>query len=437
MFEEADMPISCEDVAASLEKLASEIESQWNSQGKNVTLPMLDSIGWNASPLSMDDVTSHARSIAHRIRRVGKTQFTKDTGAFLGKVNTRAGRINLANWTSDARAVMNSVFDFLIWVDLNLPPEPAQVDWEEVKDKPLIPKDIKRRLRLVESKVSEVEPRAAEVAKKISEIEAAHAAAEQLPADLEDLADLRRTVAETADSIEKTSGQIEGERKRASDAMAVIDAHAARAEKLLELCESTFRASTAKGLASAFEERARSLTKTGWFWVGFLVVALGAGLLVGYDRLDEFRRFLATNEDPDKIWWSGLLSLLSVGGPIWLAWISTRHIGQNFRLAEDYAFKSSVAKAYEGFRREAMDVDPEMAHLLLRSTFARLDEAPIRLLDKAESSSPMQEILENKALREMLALPSSAKEVINKAAEGMGKLASRKITQNPSVPDAE
>lgn len=421
------MGIVVEDVAASLEQVAANLEAQWTSNGRSVTSPMLDTIGWNSSPLSIDDITGFAQKIAQRIRRIGKTQFTNETATFLGRVLVRAGRINFSNWQSDANAVVSSTFGFLVWVDKNLPNEPVQIDWSEIKDKPLVPQDLKRRLRAIEANLAEIEPRAVDVAKKISEIEAAHAAAEQLPADLEDLAELRRSLADTTDSIGKNSEQIEAERIRAVDAMAVIDAHAARAGRLLELCENTFRASTAKGLAGAFEERAKNLTATGWFWVGLLVVALVAGLVVGYNRLHEFKELIATGADQNQIWWSGLLSLLSVGGPIWLAWLSTRHIGQNFRLAEDYAFKSSVAKAYEGFRREALDVDPQMAHLLLQSTFARLDEAPIRLLDKIESNTPIQELLENKALQEYLAQHGFAKENIAKAKQGLGQLLKPKI----------
>jgi hypothetical protein len=52
-----------------------------------------------------------------------------------------------------------------------------------------------------------------------------------------------------------------------------------------------------------------------------------------------------------------VLSLLSIGAPIWLAWQATKQIGQRFRLSEDYAFKASISRAYEGFRREAARID--------------------------------------------------------------------------------
>jgi hypothetical protein len=89
-----------------------------------------------------------------------------------------------------------------------------------------------------------------------------------------------------------------------------------------------------------------------------------------------------------------ILSLLTVGAPIWMAWLSTKQIGHSFRLSEDYGFKAAVAKAYEGFRDEAIRLDPQFEARLFSSALQRLDENPLRLVSDSQAGSPMQELIE-------------------------------------------
>jgi hypothetical protein len=111
-----------------------------------------------------------------------------------------------------------------------------------------------------------------------------------------------------------------------------------------------------------------------------------------------------------------LISIISVAGPIWFAWIATKQIGQRFRLAEDYAFKASVAKAYEGYRREAARIDKDLEMRLFASALDRLDEAPLRLIEKETHGSPLHEFMESRAVRKILQLAPDARDRILEAA---------------------
>jgi len=91
--------------------------------------------------------------------------------------------------------------------------------------------------------------------------------------------------------------------------------------------------------------------------------------------------------------------LLSVGAPLWFAWLATKQIGQRFRLAEDYAFKASIAKAYEGYRKEAARIDPAFEQRLFDSALTRLDEAPLRLVESGTHGSPWHELANSEAVR--------------------------------------
>ena len=138
------------------------------------------------------------------------------------------------------------------------------------------------------------------------------------------------------------------------------------AQGYIDKCEEAFRTTTSKGLAGAFEDKARKLNASIRLWVAGLIAALGAGAVVGYTRLHALEAYLSNpNASGIKLTIQLILSILSVGAPLWFAWLATKQIGQRFRLAEDYEFKASVSKAYEGYRREAMQLDSDFSQRLL------------------------------------------------------------------------
>lgn len=98
-----------------------------------------------------------------------------------------------------------------------------------------------------------------------------------------------------------------------------------------------------------------------------------------------------------------LLSVLSIGAPLWFAWLSTKQINQRFKLAEDYAYKSSVAKAYEGYRNEASKLDDNaFSTRLFDSALTRLEEPPLRFVQGEDHATPWMEMLNSKAFERFL-----------------------------------
>ncbi len=49
-----------------------------------------------------------------------------------------------------------------------------------------------------------------------------------------------------------------------------------------------------------------------------------------------------------------------------------------------------MAKAYEGYRKEAARIDPQFEARLFGSALTRLDEAPLRLVEIGSHGSPGQ-----------------------------------------------
>src|SRR5690606_11815180 len=102
------------------------------------------------------------------------------------------------------------------------------------------------------------------------------------------------------------------------------------------------------------------------------------------------------------------------GAPLWFAWIATKQINQRFRLSEDYAYKASVAKAYEGYRREAAKIDTIFEARLFSSALERLEEAPLRLVEEEMHGSPWHELFTSKPFRDALeTIPEFRDSIIN------------------------
>jgi len=183
------------------------------------------------------------------------------------------------------------------------------------------------------------------------------------------------------------------------------------AKAVLERCETAYSAATSIGLAAAFNERSDVLSKSMWLWVVGLVCSLIAGSYFGSARLHELSEmFHARDVSSLVIVLNLILTVLSVGAPVWFAWLSTKQIGQRFRLSEDYAFKASISRAYEGFRREAARVDKEMEAKLLESALARLDELPLRLVETVSHGSPLHELASSDVVKKLLdVVPDVAK----------------------------
>jgi len=138
-----------------------------------------------------------------------------------------------------------------------------------------------------------------------------------------------------------------------------------------------------------------------WGWVAGLIASLITGGIFGSLQLKSLGYELSNPQAQSfSIGINLVLSILSVGGPVWFAWLSTKQIGQRFRLSEDYAFKASISRAYEGYRREAARIDPDLEKQLLSSALSRLDEQPLRLVENDSFGSPWHEFLASDVVKD-------------------------------------
>lgn len=307
-------------------------------------------------------------------------------------------------------------------------------------------KAVQRRLRALELSLGEVEPKTVNLATMVSRIEDAHAAADQLPADLQDLKEKRDAMADFLDEATQDLGEISKLKGDAGtkvqdikDMEPSISQALTDANNTLAKCEAAYSASTSVGLGAAFSERSGALLVSIRWWVAGLVGALGVGGYFGVERLNSMANLL---NDP-KISGQGIvlnlfLTLLSVGGSVWFAWLATRQIGQRFKLAEDYAFKASISRAYEGYRKEANRIDPSLEAKLLKSALDRLDEQPIRWVEPDTHSSPMHELLSSGVVRNAVnSIPAFSANVKTMAKDAIEALQTGKKSSAAAAPIVE
>lgn len=280
------------------------------------------------------------------------------------------------------------------------------------------------RLRSLEARLASLEPRSNTLDEMVSRIEKAYTAADQLPVDLEALQEARDTIAKLLAEVVLDRQTIGGFSIAANTDKASLTVSVKEAEDIVARCSAAYAASTSHGLAAAFTERSSALGKSMWVWVGGLVIALGLGSLIGSTQLRNFSEVIKQPDANSTVVVINLvLSLLSVGASVWFAWLATKQIGQRFRLAEDYAFKASVSRAYEGYRREAANIDEAFVSRLFSSALSRLDEQPLRLVETATHGSPWHELASSELVRKAAeSVPEFAASVAQLAKDGLAAL---------------
>jgi hypothetical protein len=292
----------------------------------------------------------------------------------------------------------------IAWIEGRLPPQNWPMEWEAAATAGQLPKKLASRLRGLEATLNALEPRTGELGQKINIIEEARATAESLPTDLATLEEARMKVADASAEVDRLLIAAKEASVAVEGFVVTTREQSIEANKLMTNIDSAYRASTSKALADAFAKRSFWLQVQTWVFVVLLVCALSAGGFLGYHRVSAFQSLLDSGRQITMpiFWLNFVLSIFTVAAPVWFAWIATKQITQRFKLAEDYGFKAAVAKAYEGYRREAASVDPLFVTRLFGSALARLEEAPLRLMDADNYGSPFHELTASPAFREAL-----------------------------------
>lgn len=351
--------------------------------------------GWNCPAVTRHDAASIATSLAAEIRDANIEDVDEETEAFIENLPRTINMVQVQTipqlWGSNNGAAYAAYLGTISSIRASLHP---LLGWKTIPDPRMLPSHTIRKLKSIQADVDALSPDKEQLQRQIEEISQAHSVAENLPIDLKALAEARKKVEDHAKVAEESATRINTYSSSAKGNVEVTLASAEEAKKLVSQCEEAYRITTTKGLAASFDQRAKSLGLSVYVWVVGLVGALTLGSYLGTSRLEVLTHLLSVSS-PN---WSAILihavlSFLSIGAPVWFAWLATKQIAQRVRLAEDYAFKASVAKAYEGYRREAARIDPRFEERLFSSALTRLEEAPLRLVESHTHGSPWHEML--------------------------------------------
>ncbi|ELK0672887.1 TPA: hypothetical protein ACI7JD_001299 [Escherichia coli] len=378
--------------------------------------------------LHSEDLVSFPKMLSEKIGKMTKFEPSEhdveiiDSIIYsLDKAQPNLNHLNHSNTNVSGPAIA-SYFVSMLYISTEIN---ELFSFEVLNNKELLPKKIINRLGLYQSNLQTIEEKSGDLDSKINVINEAYDAAESLPTTLKSLREINEEINQlnelsekNADSINERLEQAKLDGKELNDiknTIAQLHKNVAKeandylaelkveAQGYIDKCEEAFRTTTSKGLAGAFEDKARKLNASIRLWVAGLIAALGAGAVVGYTRLHALEAYLSNpNASGIKLTIQLILSILSVGAPLWFAWLATKQIGQRFRLAEDYEFKASVSKAYEGYRREAMQLDSDFSQRLFGNALTRLEEPPLRFVEETAHSSPIMEMLSSDGFKSLV-----------------------------------
>lgn len=387
---------------------------------------MTEVFGWSAPAITPYELANIPKYLAQQIRNAEVDNIDDEMAAALKNVLNnikllQLKTINLMFNASHTAPAMNAYMSTLQWVHILVQPI---LFWQSTLDSKAMPAMQAKRLSSLRKQIDDISIDNSEINKKIELINSAAETAEALPADLVSLKEARKIINDLSKQAELDATEISKLKATSISQQNIINEKIGEAKKMINQCEDAYRVTTSKGLAGAFEERANKLAVSMWVWVVGLLFALITGAIIGSERLSLLNLTLGAN-DPKVgvIIIQAILSLLSLGAPLWFAWLSTKQIGQRFKLAEDYAYKSSVAKAYEGYRKEAARIDSAFESRLFDSALTRVEEAPLRLMKDENHGSPWHELLDSPVLqRAMDNIPELRDKILEITKDGIASV---------------
>lgn len=394
-----------EDLCKKLDQLANQIIAVWAAD-----TTYLEGIGWMGPAFNRNDLASFATILSSDLRDPS-LQFTQGQLDIAKRITPtidifRSSTVPQMSNSNIGQAIPAYINTINFLRNQLLPRFPAKMlDWTNVEEAKQIPASIVRRAIAADKILNKYEPQLADVSNKIEKINEAYSVSDELPIVLDQLNSAKEDYLKSTKEINTLLAQAQVSETAIKKLHEKMVASQVEAEKIVQRCNDSFKATTSIGLAGAFETKANDLYWSMRWWVVILVLALIGGSVIGWHNLD----ILNTALSSETIIWPvvairSVFSLLSLGAPLWLAWLATKQIGQRFRLAEDYAFKASISKAYEGYRQEAARLDPAFESRLFGSALTRLDEAPLRLVETHSHGGPLHEVANSEALQKVIAM---------------------------------
>lgn len=374
------------------------------------TTKFSDNWGWQALPMDKTDLAYTARVISERLEATDWTT-SEDAEDLFKDLASKAEWVNgnlVPNLWSGPQAA-ELLATFLSSVDFQVS---SVTSPDQIRISLALPASLKKYVAAANLRLQEANKSIDGIENKVAAINSAYDAAEKLPATQ---ADLVSALAEV-DKAAREAERLNGKSAATSDEVDLLKRRLQSAEKeaqsTLEKVRAAYRAATSQGLAQAFSDKSASLNQSMQIWVLVLLGALLAAGILAHQRFPEILAAVTGKPDWGVVLWNIVLGALSIGPAVWVAWIATKQIGQRFRLAEDYAYKAALSTAYEGYRAEAAKLDPLFEAQWFATALGRLDELPLRLVERDVHGSPWHELVSSPEFKGAVEAFPSLKEKI-------------------------
>ncbi|WP_415844435.1 hypothetical protein ACMYUJ_14890 [Stutzerimonas zhaodongensis] len=188
-----------------------------------------------------------------------------------------------------------------------------------------------------------------------------------------------------------------------------------KAESLIEKSRQTLGYATAEGLSAAFQEH-HNTTKKDWAAKGwvisagiFLILAIGIGIWVAS----------GSSSDPSLPLIIGRITLipLCVAG----SWFSATQFIKLKNLAEDYAYKSVLAKSLIGFSEQIRQSgeDPSAHTTYLQQVLSEIHKDPLRNRNSKTEKENRESVSAKELADQLLTTSKELKETMSKLAKSI------------------
>ena len=371
-----------------------------------------DHWGWQAPPLGKVDLAYMASTLAERVGSVDWSAASSSEEVFsdLSAKVEWLTQNTIPNLWSGPQAV-EAVVCFLSNLDAQISALPSP---DQIRSSLALPAALKKYVAAANLRLENATKSIDGIESKVSAINAAFDTAEKLPATQADLTSALAEVSKAAREAEKLNAKSSAT-SDALDALKIkLESAETEAQATLSKVREAYRAATSQGLAQAFSDKSKSLNDSMLLWVLVLLGALVAAGLLAHDRFPEILKALDEKPDWGLVVLRLALGALTIAPAVWVAWVATKQIGQRFRLAEDYAYKAALSTAYEGYRAEATRLDPLFEAQLFATALGRLDEIPLRLVEREVHGSPWHELVTSTEFKDAVEKFPDLKEKISK-----------------------
>jgi hypothetical protein len=216
-------------------------------------------------------------------------------------------------------------------------------------------------------------------------------------------AEIAKNVAVTAKTeIETIKTDATNALAAALKAQKEAETYAIEAQKKLAETIKTLEKSITASLGGAFAEKERESRSRDKWWLCLLTVSVVSLWWIGSARYEQISNLIANKATAEQFLVQVLFGLSTLSAPIWLAWLATKRLSKTYAISEDYAYKSAVAQAYQGYRDSVKDGDEQMRLRLFATVITQLDATPVRFISNQHPGTPWQDLMNQPWMQDIL-----------------------------------